>query len=165
MMYKFFRAQTPQDFNDAKTLFLEYAQWLQVDLCFQEFDKELADIAHLYNAPSGGIILLETGGEIVGCVGVKGFNTETETKNTVCELKRMYLRKKHRGHAFGRVFIKKAVELAIELGYNTMRLDTLNRLKAAIAVYEGTGFVEIAPYYDNPLSEVRYFEKKIGPSV
>ncbi len=163
MMYKFYRARTPKDFNDAKTLFLEYAQWLQVDLCFQEFDKELANIEHLYNEPTGGILLLETGGEIVGCVGVKGFKTDME--NTVCELKRMYVREGHRGHGFGRLFLRKATAWAVELGYKTMRLDTLNRLEAAIWLYKDSGFVEIAPYYDNPLSEVRYFEKKIDPSV
>ena len=165
MLYNFFRARTPQDFNDAKTLFLEYAEWLQVDLCFQEFDKELADIAQLYDDPTGGIFLMETGGKIVGCVGVKSLKMAVETENAVCELKRMYVREGHRRNGFGKIFLELAVELAVKLGYETMRLDTLNRLKAAIALYEASGFVEIAPYYQNPLSEVRYFEKKLDPSV
>lgn len=170
-MFKFYRAQTPADFDNAKTLFLEYAQWLQVDLCFQEFDKELADIAQVYNEPTGGIFLLKaaeefltpTDGEIIGCVGVRKFKTESD--DTICELKRMYVREAYRGHGLGRIFLRKAVQLASELGYTTMRLDTLNRLKAAIDLYETSGFVEISPYYHNPLSGVRYFEKRLDPSV
>ena len=74
-------------------------------------------------------------------------------------------RGRYRGNGMGRIFLIKAVQLAIEWGYNTMRLDTLDRLKAAIALYKSSGFVEISPYYNNPLSEVRYFERKLDPSV
>lgn len=163
MTFNFYTAQTAADFDNAKAIFLEYAEWLKVDLCFQQFEEELANIATLYNAPQGGIILMETGGEIVGCVGVKKFKSDTE--NNVCELKRMYIRKNRRRHGFGRILLEKAVVLATELGYTKMRLDTLKRLKPAIGLYLSNRFVEIPPYYDNPLGAVLYFEKKLTPSV
>ncbi len=150
-------AQSEQDFAVAKSLFLEYAQWLKVDLCFQSFDKELDDIAIQYAAPSGGIFLLNVDNQYVGCVAVRHLKGDETGK--ISELKRMYIRDDYRGHGFGKVLLTKALDLAKDLSYEKICLDTLDRLKTAITIYEKNGFYETKPYYHNPLETVRYFEK------
>lgn len=152
-------AHTKSDFMIAKALFLEYAQWLNVDLCFQGFEAELADIEVEYSAPKGGIFLFKTNGEVVGCVGIRPL--KTDTTGTACELKRMYIRDAYRGQGYGKSLLSAALDFAKTSGYTTMSLDTLDRLEAAIALYKQYGFVETKPYYDNPLESVRYFEKKL----
>jgi GNAT superfamily N-acetyltransferase len=151
-------AESEMDFAMAKVLFLEYAQWLNVDLCFQSFDKELADIAIQYHKPYGGIFLLMVGNETAGCVGVRGLKNDPSGK--ACELKRMYVREAYRGKGYGKRLLDASINLAATLGYTSMWLDTLERLEAAIGLYLSNGFVETAPYYNNPLPTVRYFEKK-----
>jgi GNAT superfamily N-acetyltransferase len=152
-------AQSEQDYATAKILFLEYAAWLNVDLCFQSFEQELADITVQYAPPKGGIFLLEVGGEKVGCVGVR--QLKKDVSGRVCELKRMYIRAAFRGKGYGKDLLEAAENLAKSLGYTAMWLDTLDRLEAAVALYRQSGFEETAPYYDNPLPTVRYFEKKL----
>jgi putative acetyltransferase len=153
------QAATKNDFTTAKLLFLEYAQWLKVDLCFQDFEAELADIDVQYGAPKGGIFLLRVGEQAVGCIALRPL--KTDKTGAVCELKRMYVRDEHRGRGYGKLLLEAALDLAKSLGYETMLLDTLDRLKAAIGVYEQYGFAETQPYYHNPLETVRYFEKKL----
>ncbi|MDZ7879253.1 MAG: dTMP kinase [Saprospiraceae bacterium] len=153
------QAQIKSDFTTAKSLFLEYAKWLKVDLCFQGFETELADIEVQYAAPKGGIFLLKIGGQTVGCVAIRPL--KTDKSGAACELKRMYVRDEYRGKGYGKILLEAALDLARASGYKTMWLDTLDRLKTAIAVYKQYGFVETKPYYHNPLDSVRYFEKKL----
>jgi putative acetyltransferase len=153
------KAATNDDFATAKSLFLEYAKWLNVDLCFQGFETELADIDVQYSAPKGGIFLLKVGVEAVGCVAIRPL--KTDKTGTACELKRMYVRDEYRGKGYGKLLLEAALDLAKTSGYKMMWLDTLDRLKTAIAVYEQYGFVETKPYYHNPLETVRYFEKEL----
>jgi ribosomal protein S18 acetylase RimI-like enzyme len=42
-----------------------------------------------------------------------------------------------------------------------MVLDTLPEMDRAIALYRSFGFVEIAPYWDNPVKRTMYFEKRL----
>lgn len=153
-------AQAETDFQTAKTLFLEYAEWLNVDLCFQSFDKELADIATQYNKPKGGIFLLIVDGETAGCVGVRSLKTDATDK--ACELKRMYVREAFRGKGYGKLLLNASLDLARELNFEFMWLDTLDRLQAAVSLYLANGFIEMPPYYNNPLPMVRYFRKNLN---
>lgn len=152
-------AESEQDFATAKNLFLEYAHWLNVDLCFQSFDKELEDIAIQYAAPKGGIFLLNVDNQYIGCVAVRHLKGDETGK--IGELKRMYVQDAFRGQGFGKEFLVKALDLAKKLGYEKICLDTLDRLDTAINIYEKNGFYETKPYYHNPLETVRYFEKKL----
>jgi putative acetyltransferase len=157
--FRLILAESQAEFETAKSLFKEYAQWLNVDLCFQSFDQELADIAIQYGSPKGGIFLIKIGEDVAGCVGVRSL--KNDTTGTICELKRMYVREAFRGKGYGKLLLGAALDLAGDLGYETMQLDTLPRLEAAIALYLANGFVEIGAYYHNPLPSVRYFEKKL----
>ncbi len=148
------RARTADQFSAAKQLFLEYAESLGFSLCFQGFDEELKNLSLLYGPPSGEMILAKAqSGEFVGCVGVKKID------NTICEMKRLYVKPEFRGERIGERLVRESILTARALGYQRMRLDTIReKMKPAISLYLKEGFVEIPAYYPNPLAGVLYFE-------
>ncbi|MBL7829011.1 MAG: GNAT family N-acetyltransferase [Saprospiraceae bacterium] len=150
---KICNATTVQQFEQAKALFKIYAQQLDVDLCFQNFDKELAEIQLQYGPPTGILLLAMDQEEAIGCVGVRAWNRET------AELKRMYLKPEARGNGNGRKLLEAALTCASDLGYDRIRLDTLPSMQAAIQLYVSSGFKEIEPYRENPVMGALYFEK------
>jgi putative acetyltransferase len=149
-------AITDSDYNTAKELFLEYASELEFDLCFQNFEEELKQLKKQYGKPAGILYLIKYKNNFAGCAGVRKFS------EGICELKRMYLKDSLRGKGAGRLLLNRAFEGALELGYRIMRLDTLPRMKAAIAMYEKTGFKEIEPYRLNPVEGAKYYEKDLN---
>ena len=153
-MIKYIRANTAEEYKYAALLFKAYASWLNIDLGFQHFDKELKEIKIMYGKPEGGIILCKTNDEYVGCVGIRKINSNT------AELKRMFIKQDWQKQGIGKKLLEKAVELARELNYTTIRLDTLNYMTPAIKLYKGCGFYEIPAYYNNPNATAVYLEKK-----
>jgi putative acetyltransferase len=150
---KLFQAQTPTQIAHARELFLEYAESLGFSLCFQEFDKELADLPGKYAQPSGRLLLAEYEGELAGCVALRQLDHQT------CEMKRLYIRPGFRGKRLGRALAERIIAEAREIGYKSMRLDTVEPLmKDAVAMYRRLGFHEIAPYCDNPIDGALYME-------
>ena len=145
-------ATTPQQIKIAADLFREYQQFLDVDLCFQGFEQELATLPGKYAAPEGVILLAEQNGEFAGCVAVRLL------KGDICEMKRLYVKDEFQGLSLGRKLTEAIIIKAKNLGYKTMQLDTLQRLDRAIGLYEKLGFKQIKPYYANPLDEVVYWE-------
>ena len=141
------------DYDIAIKLFKEYAAHIGIDLEFQNFNEEVENLESKYSRPKGVIyIAYDNKNYPVGCFGIKAFN------NTICELKRMYLKEEARGLGIGKLIIKKAITVGKELGYNKMRLDTLSSMLPAVGLYEKSGFYEIDPYYFNPIKEAKYFE-------
>lgn len=156
--YQFVEANSSEHFLAATHLFKEYAAGLNFDLCFQNFDQELAEIQVQYGEPSGGLLLIRTNDQWVGCAGVRRFAAE------IGELKRMYIQPAHRGGGLGNRLMKEAIEVARKLGYRRLRLDTVKTMTSAIHVYQKFGFREIEPYRFNPMKEVLYLEMDIpGP--
>jgi len=151
-MVKVFPVSNSQELAIARQLFIEYQQWLNTDLCFQGFEKELASLPGKYAEPNGSILLAEHQGKIIGCVAVR------QIKDDICEMKRLYVKPEFQGLLAGRLLAEAIIQKAKELGYKKMQLDTLQRLDRAIGLYEKLGFKEIKPYYDNPLDEVVYWE-------
>lgn len=148
-------ATTEQDFKDTKDLFLEYANSLNFELCFQNFEKEISDIPSQYSEPSGAIILCYDEDKPIGCVGLRKFG------EGICEMKRLYLRKGARGKGTGRILAERIIEKAKELGYKKMQLDTIETMKEAISLYKSIGFKEISTYRYNPLKGVIYMKLEI----
>ena len=147
-------ANSSKHIQIARELFREYQTFLGVDLCFQGFEEELANLPGKYAEPIGAIILAEHDGQFIGCVAVRPIKDAPET----CEMKRLYVKDGYRGLSAGRKLAEAIITKSRELGYKTMQLDTLERLDRAMTLYEKLGFKKIQPYYANPLSEVVYWE-------
>ncbi len=150
---------TPDRIDDLRTLFREYADWLGVDLRFQDFEAELAGLPGDYAPPRGRALLAELDGRLAGCVGLRPL------ADGWCEMKRMYVRADARGRGLGRLLAERIVAEGRALGYAGMRLDTLDRLAAAMAIYATMGFRETEPYYNNPHAGVRYFALPFSPAA
>jgi ribosomal protein S18 acetylase RimI-like enzyme len=149
-------AVTAADIASVRELFQEYAESLGVSLCFQGFDRELAELPGVYAPPGGRLYLARVDGAPAGCVGLRPLGAEAERKRA--EMKRLYLRPGYRGLGLGRRLAELAVAEARNAGYDRVVLDTLADMAAARALYASLGFREIPAYYDNPLNGVLYAE-------
>lgn len=138
------------DVPAARALFLEYATWLQVDLCFQGFDEELATLPGKYAPPDGRLYLACRDGQPVACVALRRLDADTG------EVKRLYVQPGHRGHGIARALAEEAIGAARAIGYRRLVLDTLERMTAARALYAALGFREVPPYYETPLCGTRF---------
>lgn len=147
------QAQSPQDIDRARELFEEYASWLGINLCFQNFEKELAELPGEYVPPAGRLFLAFDGDQISGCVALRGLG------QGMCEIKRLYVRSEFRGMGLGRELTQTVINAAREIGYERMRLDTLpGKMDTAIAMYRSLGFREIEAYYHNPVAAATFME-------
>ena len=145
-------ATTDADFSSAKSLIEEYAASLEVDLDFQGFREEIARFPGDYAPPSGTVLLAYDGGEPVGVVALR------RQDDSVCEMKRLYVRPKFRGRGIGRALSERVVRRAVQLGFSTMRLDTLPTMDAALGLYRALGFREIPAYRFNPVGGAHFME-------
>lgn len=145
------REAAPEEVELVRSLFRQYAASLGVDLSFQDFKRELAELPSFYRS----ILLAERDGDVVGCVAVREFGPG------VAELKRLFVRPEARGAGLGRELSLAAVSRARALGYEAIRLDTLPQMSVAAALYRSLGFREIAPYRHNPVPGTRYFELRL----
>ena len=143
------------DTDTIRTLFREYEAFLGVDLCFQSFEEELRTLPGKYAEPKGRLYLALCDGEAAGCIALR------PNGETACEMKRLFVREKYRGLGIGELLAKQLVSDAKEIGYQTMRLDTLESLTSAVALYRKLGFEETDAYYDKPYEEVVYFELQL----
>lgn len=146
-------AITGNDLHDAKMLFTEYANSLNVDLSFQDFEKELASIDKQYTHPFGGLLLAYNDNAAIACVGIRKINDDT------AELKRMYVKPQYRCMGIGNELLHRSLELTQQLGYKKIRLDTLANMHKAQSLYLANGFIAIPPYRFNPLPGTIYMER------
>jgi putative acetyltransferase len=141
------------DIEQARELFREYEAWLEVDLCFQNFEKELAQLPGEYAPPDGRLLLVVEDKTAAGCVALRKIGEDT------CEIKRLFLRPRVRGKGFGRQLAEAIIREARQIGYLRMRLDTLPpKMNDAIGLYRALGFKEIEPYYNNPVAGAKFME-------
>lgn len=138
-----------------RELFTEYAKAIEVDLCFQSFDRELAELPGAYRPPTGRLLLASDRNRPAGCVALRRIDDET------CEMKRLYVRPEFRGLGLGRRLAESIISAAREIGYERMRLDTLTSMREAISLYESLGFRRIEPYYHNPTGCAVFMELKL----
>ena len=151
-------ATTADDYAAARVLFLEYANRLGVDLCFQGFSQELERLPDMYGPPGGCLMVARDAGVAVACVGVRRFAERT------CEMKRLFVAERARGLGLGRQLAVAAVGAARHLGYGRMVLDTLDDMAAARHIYASLGFVEADAYYTNPLPGVHFMSLDLAPA-
>jgi putative acetyltransferase len=150
------QAESPAQIAQARELFREYAQSLGVNLCFQNFEQELAELPGHYAPPDGRLLLADYEGQLAGCVALHKWEAG------VCEMKRLYLRPSFRGKGLGRMIADTIIAEARNIGYQHMRLDTIEPImKDAVEMYRKLGFREIAPYRPNPIAGAMYMELKL----
>ena len=117
------QAATRDDFAQARALFEEYAAWLDVDLCFQGFDQELASLPGAYAAPRGMLVLAGTKDAAAGCVALRPLPGESERDGGVAEIKRLYVRPVARGTGLGMRLAQTVIDGARVIGYRELKLD------------------------------------------
>lgn len=149
-------ASSPAAIEAVRELFSEYARSLGFSLCFQDFDKELAELPGVYAPPSGRLLLAMMDGMPAGCAALHALDPD------ICEMKRLYLRPPWRGSGLGRRLVETIIAEARGIGYGRMRLDTVTgTMDTAISLYRHLGFTEIAPYRSNPIAGALYLELKL----
>jgi GNAT superfamily N-acetyltransferase len=149
------QAATPDEIAVVRVLFEEYAAALGIDLCFQGFADELANLPGVYAPPRGRLLLAWSGDHPSGCAALRPLD------ETVCELKRMYVRPAFRGQGAGRALGEAIISAAREIGYCKIRLDTLEKMNAARRLYESLGFTHRNAYYETPLLHTVFLELQI----
>jgi len=150
------QVNSAEQIAQARKLFLEYASSLGFSLCFQSFDKELAELPGDYAPPEGRLLFAEYNSRPAGCVALHPLEPG------ICEMKRLYLRPAYRGKGLGRKLAEAVIGEARAIGYKTMRLDTVEPImRDAVAMYRRLGFREIAPYRPNPIEGAIYMELEL----
>jgi GNAT superfamily N-acetyltransferase len=134
----------------ARALFEEYAAWLAVDLCFQGFAQELASLPGAYAPPRGRLLLAGEPGDAFGCIALRPLDAGAG------EVKRLFVQRRARGQGWGRRLVGAIVDEARAIGYAELKLDTLERMTEARALYASAGFRPCAAYYRNPLGDTIY---------
>ena len=133
---------SPAQWAGAKRLVLEYAASLEIDLCFQDFERELERFEEEYGPPAGAFFMESSS---MGCCGLRRF------EEGVAELKRLYVVPAARRRGLGEALARRLIDEARRLGYGRLVLDTLPDMKAAQALYRSLGFREIPPYRPGPV--------------
>lgn len=151
-----FPAHSVSQLQQIRALFEDYQADLGVDLCFQGFAAELNDLPGEYSEPGGALLLASVDQSPAGCCAFRPLHN-TDHLNA-CEMKRLFVRPAFRGLGLGRMLVEQTMTLAHLAGYTTMLLDTLRDMEAARALYQEAGFVEVAPYYHNPLPGAHYLK-------
>jgi putative acetyltransferase len=137
-----------QQLDEIKTLFREYFAWidreLKFDMSYQSIEAELLSLPGAFSPPAGCLLIAESDGQTAGCIALRPLG------QTICEMKRMYVRPEFRGRSLGKALCDRLIREARIKGYKILRLDTETSLAAAQHLYLSLGFKIIKPYYDVP---------------
>jgi ribosomal protein S18 acetylase RimI-like enzyme len=159
-MVDIYPARFPEQLEVVRAIFREYAESLGVDLSFQNFESELAELPGKFAAPRGCVLLAQNNEDMVGCVAMRPLDEST------CEMKRLYIRPAGRGQQVGRQLATRICRIAQEAGYTRIRLDTLPDMRAAQRLYASLGFEPIAAYVFNPIAGTIFLERNLtGPEI
>ncbi len=149
----------PAELPLVRALFAEYAGSLGIDLCFQNFEAELACLPGDYAPPRGALLLAWSGHALLGCCALRPLDA-VDYPNA-CEMKRLYVRPPLRGEGIGRRLAEAVMDAARQAGYAFMLLDTLSEMETARAMYQELGFTEVPPYYYNPIEGAHYLMARL----
>lgn len=150
----------PEEMAEVRQIFQEYADSLNIDLEFQGFESEIADLPGEYAPPRGQILLATVDGAIAGCCALRPID-DCDYPNAA-EMKRLYVRQAFRGLGLGRQLTEGILDAARRAGYDHVLLDTLDDMESARALYTDLGFESIAPYYHNPVAGAHYLKVSLN---
>ncbi|HET9182487.1 MAG TPA: GNAT family N-acetyltransferase [Candidatus Angelobacter sp.] len=154
------QAETTERLTTVRELMLEYAAWLEFNLCFQGFEEELRSLPGKYAPPAGRLLLALWNSEPAGMGALRPMS-----EPGVCEMKRLYVRPQFRGHSIGLALARKLIQDAGGIGYAQMRLDTIpGKMDSAIRMYRQLGFEEIKPYYGTPITTTLFLQLELRSS-
>jgi putative acetyltransferase len=151
--------QTAEGLQATREIFLDYADSLDIDLDFQDFDAELANLPGEYASPQGRLLLAVVDGQVAGCGALRAL-PDTDHANA-CEMKRLYVRPAFRRFGLGRQLAQALLDEARRAGYSAVLLDTLDDMEAARELYASLGFEEVAPYYFSPIPGAHYLKANL----
>jgi ribosomal protein S18 acetylase RimI-like enzyme len=155
-MLEIIQAETTEQIEEARKIFREYEAWLDLDLCFQGFEEELANLPGKYKLPEGRLFLAVSDEKVAGCIALR------KLEEGICEMKRLYVRDEFRGQKIGISLMEKLISEAKEIGYQKLRLDTYPpKMGKAVKLYESHGFQAIEPYYHNPHAKTLFMELEL----
>jgi DNA-binding MarR family transcriptional regulator/N-acetylglutamate synthase-like GNAT family acetyltransferase len=120
------------------------------------FDPELsipADEEEL-RPPAGIFLVASLRADPIGC-GALRF-----PDNAPADIKRMWVAESARGLGIGRRLLGELEKHAAERGARAVRLETNKTLVEAISLYRSAGYIEVAPFNDEPYAHY-WFEKQI----
>jgi GNAT superfamily N-acetyltransferase len=147
-------AENDDQIHIAREMIMEYATWLEFNLCFQGFEEEMRSLPGKYAPPTGRLLFALWDGRPAGVIALRALE-----ETGVCEMKRLYVRPEFRGHNIGRELAQQIIREAIAIGYSRMRLDTVpGQMDRAIQMYRELGFVEADPYYKTPVGQTVFME-------
>lgn len=148
--------QSPEDWQQASVLLREYQAQIGVDLCFQNFDSELANLPMHYAGSRGLFLWAFVGQELAGCCALRPLDEAVDPN--ACEMKRLYVRPAFRRFGLGRLLAEAIMDAAQSMGYSCILLDTLSDMEAARSLYADLGFEEVPPYYLSPIPGTHYLK-------
>ena len=149
-----------EDWHETRLVLRDYAASLEVDLCFQGFEDELANLPGAYAPPGGLMLLAVVDGAVAGSGAFRPL-PDADYPNA-CEMKRLFVRPAFRRFGLGRLLAQSLMDRATEAGYSCMLLDTLDDMEAARGLYESLGFAEVPPFYFNPIPGAHYLKVDLG---
>ncbi|MBX7171804.1 MAG: GNAT family N-acetyltransferase [Pyrinomonadaceae bacterium] len=156
-MIEIIQVETPEQIEETRKIFREYEAWLDLDLCFQGFESELANLPGKYSPPDGRLFLAVSNGKVAGCVALR------KLEDGICEMKRLFVRQEFQGQKIGIALLEKLIAEAKAIGYQKLRLDTYPpKMQKAVGLYESYGFRQIEPYYHNPFGETLFMELELN---
>lgn len=153
--------ESPVDAPDAHALLAEYFTSREIGFAHQNvvYTKTFPSPS-TFEPPDGVFVVVDDdAGTPMGCGGIRLIAGGPRGRRY--EVKHLYLRPETRGRGWGRLLLEDLERRAIGFGARELVLDTHHSLEAAGGLYASSGFVEVAPYNDNPNATV-WFGKALG---
>lgn len=121
----------------AADLFAEISTPASIGLCQQSFSEELANLPAEYVSPKGSLLIASYGTQAAGCVALRKF------EESICEMKRLYVRPQFRGMGIGLILADSIIAKARDLHYERIRVRTPSPTPQEKLFYLSMGFKEI----------------------
>jgi putative acetyltransferase len=148
-------AVTPADLGAVRVLFREYERWVDAPRCFAGFERELAELPGDYAPPGGLLLIALDDGAPAGCVALRPL------EGGAAEMKRLYVRPALRGRGLGRRLAEAVIAAARAAGDSRLCLDSLPKMRAALAMYAALGFSPRGPYSREPTPGAVFLELRL----